>query len=133
MFHRYQHTVIVTAFAAILLCVFASDAWACPTCKSALEEGSSHIVNGYFWSIIFMMSMPFTIVTALSIYFYVLVLRARAAARKQATKTVPAAYSNRVSASTLAEILEQPREEVSPPVEAPPVEAPQEERELVEV
>lgn len=68
----------IVAFA--LLVVLASLASACPTCKDALAESDparQNIVRGYFYSILFMLSMPFTIFTALSAYFYYEVRKAR--------------------------------------------------------
>lgn len=75
-----RSTNLVIAIACIL--VFASVGHACPTCKQAIAEGGHHdqVVRGYFWSIIFMMSMPFLILGALGTYFYLLVRSARAAA-----------------------------------------------------
>lgn len=54
---------------------------ACPTCKQAVSENGNQegMIQGYFLSIIFMMSMPFTIFSGLSLYFYILVRNARAA------------------------------------------------------
>ncbi len=45
---------------AVLL--FASPAIACPTCKEAIatSEGGD-LLSGFFWSIVFMMSMPYAI------------------------------------------------------------------------
>ena len=62
-----------------VLCCFASVASACPTCKEAMAGDPVHesMVRGYFYSIIFMMSMPFVIFTALSTYFFLEVRRAR--------------------------------------------------------
>ena len=60
--------------AGALLCADAVQA--CPTCKAALA-GHEYIVRGYFWSIVFMMSMPFLLVGLFSAYFYMLVRRAR--------------------------------------------------------
>nr|AGC72169.1 hypothetical protein [uncultured bacterium A1Q1_fos_962] len=37
------------------------------------------MIRGYFWSIIFMMSMPFLIFGSLGAYFYLQVLKARQA------------------------------------------------------
>ena len=34
---------------------------ACPTCKQAVAENGGDTVTGFFWSICFMMAMPFTI------------------------------------------------------------------------
>ena len=65
----------------ILLVIFGltSVASACPTCKEAMAGDPVHesMVRGYFYSIIFMMSMPFLIFTALSTYFFLEVRKAR--------------------------------------------------------
>ncbi len=59
----------------------ASVASACPMCAQALgnSSGGGDLVSGFFWSIVFMMSMPFTILASLGLYFYLQVRRARAA------------------------------------------------------
>lgn len=58
--------------------IFSSSAIACPGCKEALaSEGHGNIVQGYFWSILFMMAMPFALVGAFSGYMYLEVRRAR--------------------------------------------------------
>jgi len=59
--------------------LFAGMAAACPTCKNAIAEGgnAAGLVNGYGWSIVFMMSMPFLIFIGVSGYFYYEVCRAR--------------------------------------------------------
>ena len=53
---------------------------ACPTCKNGIADGSQQagMMRGYFWSILFMMSMPFVIFGSLGTYFYYQVRRARA-------------------------------------------------------
>ncbi|MCR9115534.1 MAG: hypothetical protein NXI22_01130 [bacterium] len=71
----------------ILLCLFVfgvDAAVACPTCKQAVAENGNQegMIQGYFFSIIFMMSMPFLIFGGLSLYFYILVRSARAATAK---------------------------------------------------
>ncbi len=69
--------------AAIMLVVIFVDqgtVMACPTCKDGLAHGQSNLVQGYFWSIVFMMSMPFLILGGLATYFYWEVCRARARA-----------------------------------------------------
>ena len=69
---------------SILPIVFVLLMWgvsqACPTCKEGVAENGGNLVRGYFWSILFMMSMPFLIVGGLSSLFYLDVRRAR---RKQ--------------------------------------------------
>lgn len=70
--------VILAAVIALLLPQLAS---ACPSCKAALasqDASQGDIVSGYFWSILFMMSMPFTILGSFSGYMYLAVRRARA-------------------------------------------------------
>ena len=57
----------------------ASTAAACPFCKEALGAGGGDLVNGFFYSILFMLSMPFLILGGISGYLYLLVRRARAA------------------------------------------------------
>jgi hypothetical protein len=69
--------------AAVVLGVVVEPALACPNCKDSLSQNdptAMGIVQGYFWSIILMLSLPFIVLTSLSTYFYVLVRRARRAA-----------------------------------------------------
>ena len=66
----------------LLLACFCltSEAHACPTCKEAIAGGgdeTANMVTGYFWSIIFMLSVPPMILLSLGSYFYLLVRRAR--------------------------------------------------------
>ena len=76
---RLRRCLRLAAVVAILA-IMASDAVACPMCKAALgSQGRNHgdWVGGFFWSILFMLSMPFIIFSSLSAYMYVLVRRAR--------------------------------------------------------
>ena len=68
---------LIIAIACVLILATVCDA--CPTCKQGVAEGADHeqVIRGYFWSILFMMSMPFVIFTSLCTYFYVLVRKAR--------------------------------------------------------
>ncbi|MEY4180190.1 MAG: hypothetical protein RLY70_3764 [Planctomycetota bacterium] len=69
--------------AIVLVFVGADVVFACPNCKDSLSQNdptAMGIVQGYFWSIILMLSLPFIVLTGLSTYFYVLVRRARKAA-----------------------------------------------------
>lgn len=72
------------AFALVLLVCFADIALGCPTCKENLasDPESANIVRGYFYSILFMLSMPPLILSGLSLYFYYEVRKARALAAK---------------------------------------------------
>lgn len=69
--------LITCWLALICTLVVACTAEACPTCKAAIAENGEHFVRGYFWSIIFMMSMPFLILGGLGSLFYMEVRRAR--------------------------------------------------------
>ncbi|MFM7844396.1 MAG: hypothetical protein ACKPEY_09220 [Planctomycetota bacterium] len=58
-------------------------AHACPNCKDGVAQGDgshSGLAQGFFWSILWMLSMPVLILTGLGSYFYLLVRRARQAA-----------------------------------------------------
>lgn len=76
--------------AAVIVAALSATADACPSCKAALaaQEGQGDLVSGFFWSILFMMSMPFALVTSFSGYMYLLVRRSRGAAN--ATSVDPA-------------------------------------------
>lgn len=64
---------------AILL-VVATLAHACPNCKETLggDPAQQGLAKGIYYSILFMMSMPFFIFGSLCSYFYYLVCRDRA-------------------------------------------------------
>lgn len=72
----------IFAFAVALgfVALSASAAHACPTCGAGYSEAGEagqKMLNGWFWSIIFMMSMPFAIVASLGGYMYWIVRKAR--------------------------------------------------------
>ena len=69
----------VVGFAVVLAVSSCADA--CPTCKDAVAEGPQHanLIRGYFWSILFMMSMPFIIFSSMAAFFYQQIRKARAA------------------------------------------------------
>ena len=79
--------LLPVVIALVLVLGVAGLASACPTCKDGLEQGQSNQVQAYFWSILFMMSMPFVIFTSMSAYFYYEVCRARALKAAEATAT----------------------------------------------
>jgi len=74
-----RHLTIIVVMCVIGLCV-QSVAVACPTCADGMNNDPNHanLVRGYFWSIIFMMSMPFLIFVGMCSYFYLEVRRGRA-------------------------------------------------------
>ena len=71
--------MVVLCLGLVLVCCI-DQAWGCPTCKDSIAQNdpaAAGIVRGYFWSILFMMSMPFLILTGLGSYFYWQIRRAR--------------------------------------------------------
>jgi hypothetical protein len=68
--------------AAALLLSMTTAAQACPGCKEALAANDGvqgDIISGYFWSILFMMSMPFTILGMFGIVIYRAMRKSQAA------------------------------------------------------
>jgi len=68
-----------------LVFALSTSAWACPGCKEALASGDGQggdLVSGFFWSILFMLSMPFLIFGTFCTSMYIAVRRARAAQAK---------------------------------------------------
>ena len=60
---KFSHLIIPAVALAIVLSI-ASTASACPSCQSALggDEAQGDLATGIYYSILFMMSMPFAIV-----------------------------------------------------------------------
>jgi uncharacterized paraquat-inducible protein A len=80
--HVVANTVTSLLAAMILALLLAGTAAACPGCKDALaanDNQGGQLVAGYFWSILFMMSMPFVLVGTFGGSMYLAVRRARAA------------------------------------------------------
>ena len=68
--------VMLLMLAMWLLCACAEICQACPNCKNGMGV-NENLVRGYFWSILFMMSMPFALLGTFSSYMYWQVRRAR--------------------------------------------------------
>jgi hypothetical protein len=86
------------ALAAIgFVLALSATAWACPGCKDALaagDGGGGDLVSGFFWSILFMLSMPFLIFGTFCTSMYVAVRRARAAQAKASLAAAAAAETS---------------------------------------
>lgn len=79
---RSVNSVKLLLILLLLLLVGVQCAEACPGCKDALSENDpqhARMVRGYFWSILFMMAMPFTIAGTFGTFFYLEVRRKRSA------------------------------------------------------
>lgn len=58
----------------------AAEALGCPTCKDSLAEGddtASNLARGYFYSILLMLGMPFTLAGSFGLYMWRELRRAR--------------------------------------------------------
>jgi uncharacterized membrane protein len=79
---RYEPAIVrwaLIALAVVLVLMIASVAAACPTCKEGLAQNDPQgeaVAAGYYYSILFMMSMPFVILGTLGTVFYRSVRRA---------------------------------------------------------
>jgi hypothetical protein len=66
--------VLVVAVAGPLLLGFcAAEAFGCPTCKDgviASDDAASNIARGYFYSILLMLAMPFTLASCFGMYVW---------------------------------------------------------------
>ena len=76
-----SRAVWIAAIAIAVLLAGVQTATACPSCKEALgsSSGGGDLVSGFFWSILFMLSMPFLLLGSFGLYFYYLVRKARSA------------------------------------------------------
>lgn len=69
---RVASSILRVTVTAVFVVMVAQALSACPTCKDGMAQDPARInmVRGYFWSILFMMSMPFLIFGGLGYYFY---------------------------------------------------------------
>ena len=82
---NFLRLVCLLAVVAVLL--LADVASACPTCRDGLSANDPHYANvarGYFYSILFMLAMPFTLLSCFGLYIYREVRKARARDAAQA-------------------------------------------------
>ena len=83
----------LAALAVLLVASACEPALACPTCKEQLahDPASANLARGFYYSILFMLSMPPLIFGGLASYFYWEVRKARA--RQSALVAVPGAQA----------------------------------------
>ncbi len=74
-FARYAMTLLVL----VAVVTATTTALACPTCKDALanDPNSQAMARGFFYSILFMMAMPFVIISTFGGAAYLSIRRAR--------------------------------------------------------
>jgi len=102
--HRFLQAVAPIVVALGLVLLLHTAALACPGCKEGLaanDPAGVRSARGYFWSILFMLSMPPAILCTLSGYFYYEVRRARADRARIAEQQVTA--ERRATAETKSE------------------------------
>lgn len=70
----------VCGLALVAVAILAVEVSACPTCKESLADtpNGQSMAAGYYYSILFMMSMPFIILTTFGSFCYRSVKRAQA-------------------------------------------------------
>lgn len=58
---------------ALLVALLAADSLGCPNCKDAVDMSDPdglNVARGYFYSILLMLAMPFTLVAAFGCYVW---------------------------------------------------------------
>ena len=86
--------IATAAFALLLLAALGSVAVACPTCGEALgHQDAAHngVAKGFYYSILFMMGMPYLVLATFCGCMYWKVRRARAAKAMKENPPTPAA------------------------------------------
>ncbi|QEG36971.1 hypothetical protein Pr1d_43110 [Bythopirellula goksoeyrii] len=77
---RHWFHIAMFAFVCMAIALLTSDAIACPTCKDVLADDdplSQARAAGYFYSILFMMAMPFVLIGTFGGAAYLSIRRAR--------------------------------------------------------
>jgi len=91
---RHLRVLRIACFAIALAAPFAAPrvSIACPTCKDGMAANDpehEHMVKGYFYSILFMMGMPYLLLSSFGLYMYLEVRKARARDAAKATGDPP--------------------------------------------
>jgi hypothetical protein len=64
----------------LIVAALAATATACPTCKEGLDQADPHhqsVAAGFYYSILFMMSMPYLILGSFGCLAYLSIRRAK--------------------------------------------------------
>ena len=65
--------VALLLVAPLLLGLLGAEAWGCPTCKDgviASDDAATNMARGYFYSILLMLAMPFTLAGCFGMYIW---------------------------------------------------------------
>jgi heme/copper-type cytochrome/quinol oxidase subunit 2 len=101
--HRSMKSMAAVLCAAIaIVLVLSGVASACPTCKENLahDPATANLARGFYYSILFMVSMPFVIFGGMSAYFYWEVRKAKA--QQAAGRAVAASAASEMAEPKLA-------------------------------
>ena len=101
--HRSMKSMAAVLCAAIaIVLVLAGVASACPTCKDNLahDPATANLARGFYYSILFMVSMPFVIFGGMSAYFYWEVRKAKS--QQAAQHAVAASAASEMAEPKLA-------------------------------
>jgi hypothetical protein len=88
---RFAASPFLTVVAAAACVLVASDAFGCPNCKDAVNTSDPEGLNlarGYFYSILIMLAMPFTLLSSFGIYVWREVQRQKRAGLLPAEQSV---------------------------------------------
>jgi heme/copper-type cytochrome/quinol oxidase subunit 2 len=84
-----RHFVPLLLIAAVMAVVAAAEALGCPNCKDAVNTSDPeglNVARGYFYSILLMLAMPFTLVGSFGAYVWREMRRQKAAAADGETR-----------------------------------------------
>src|SRR5215475_8148570 len=112
MLKRTKTRTWISRLAVVLLLLTAvasstRTVWACPTCSDAVAQNDpehEHMVKGYFYSILFMMGVPYTVFMCFAGYMYWEVKKARARSAAEAAKAESNSNSKPLLAPTAAAV-----------------------------
>jgi hypothetical protein len=85
IYHQFEPVIVrwfVAAIVVALVLLLASVAAACPNCKQGLAQNDPQgqsIAAGFYYSILFMMSMPYIVLGTFGSLAYLSIRRARKA------------------------------------------------------
>ena len=104
-FHHCVRRLVPMLIALAAVFSVAHTASACPTCAEAAAANDpehEHMVKGYFYSILFMMGMPYTVFMGFAGYMYWEVKKARARKAAEAALEAPNATNPLAPAAAAA-------------------------------
>lgn len=79
---QFLQSLMQFTLAICVVLIVVQIAEACPTCKDGIAENDPQraaLVKGYFYSILFMMAMPFVILSTFGSFAYLSIRKAQAA------------------------------------------------------